>query len=150
MGKGIVVAAVVAVLLLAFAGCGGGDGDSTVSKAEYKNQVRLVCNEAEQRLQELISRLKKEYEASTKVAEARYQAKNLQKLMDLYEETTAELADIGLPEGNEKEAEKLLHSREEAAAKVQASPLGTRDAFPVIFKDANDILKRFEANGCLL
>ena len=149
MGKGIFVAGVAAVLLLAFAGCGGGE-DSSVSQAEYKTQVTLVCNGAEQKVQELISQLKQEYQERPEKAEAQYQAENLLKLIGVYEETTEELADVGVPEGKEKEAEDLIHAREEAAAEVQASPLGTRDAFQVVFRDANDILKKLEANGCLL
>jgi apolipoprotein N-acyltransferase len=148
VGKGIVVAAVMA-MLLAFAGCGGGS-DPTISEAEYKTELKLVCNESEQRVQDLVTQLKKEYEARSQKAEAQYQAENIQKLMVVYEETTEELSDIGLPEGNEEEAETLVHEREEAAAKVQASPLGTRDAFPVIFKGANEILKKHEAPGCVL
>lgn len=150
MGKGICIAAVVLAMLFAIAGCGGGEGETTVSGSEYKTQVTLVCNQAEQKLQELITRLKNEYQERPEKAEAQYQAENLLKLIGLYEETTEELADVGVPEGNEKEAEDLIHAREEAAAQVQASPLGTRDAFQVVFRDANDILKKLEANGCLL
>ena len=150
MGKGIFIAAVVLVVLFAAVGCGGGGGVTTVSESEYKSQVTLVCNEAEQKLQELITSLKQEYQERPQKAEARYQAENLLKLIGLYEETTEELADIGVPEDNEKEAEDLIHAREESAAEVQASPLGTRDAFQVVFRDANDILKKLEANGCLL
>ena len=150
MGKGIFIAAVVLAMLFAVVGCGGGGGETTVSASEYKSQVTLVCNQAEQKLQELITRLKNEYQERPEKAEARYQAENLLKLIGLYEETTEELADVGVPEGGEEEAEDLIHAREESAAEVQASPLGTRDAFQVVFRDANDILKKLEANGCML
>jgi len=150
VGKGIFIAAVVLAMLFAVVGCGGGGGETTVSASEYKSQVTLVCNQAEQKLQELITRLKNEYQERPEKAEARYQAENLLKLIGLYEETTEELADVGVPEGGEEEAEDLIHAREESAAEVQASPLGTRDAFQVVFRDANDILKKLEANGCML
>lgn len=147
MRKGTIVVAVLA-MLLALVGCG--DGDSSLSKAEYKNEVRLVCNESEQRIEELVSQLKQEYQEREQVATAKYQAENLLKVIDSYDETTEELADIGLPEGEEKKVEAFIQEREEAAAKVKASPLGTRDAFPVIFKGANEMAEEVGAAGCVV
>jgi hypothetical protein len=149
VGKGTIGLAAMMVVLLVVSGCGGG-GDTTVSQSDYKNQVKLVCNESEQRIETLVQRLKHEYQESEQVATAQFQAENLLKVIDAYEVATGELADIGFPEEEEKKAEEMIRVREEAAAKVQASPLGTRDALPVIFKEANVMAEDLGAGGCIL
>ena len=129
----------VLALLLAVAGCGGSDDDSSVSKEEFGQQLKLACNEGLQERETLVRNLTREYyEEREERATPEYQAENLLKVMATYQKTTDKIADIGLPEGEEEKVEGFIKAREEAAAKVEASPIGTRDALESIFKDANE------------
>jgi hypothetical protein len=134
--RGMILFAVLA-LLLALAGCGGGDGDASLSKQEFTNELKLACNKGKQEREVLVTTISRDYyEKHAGRATPEYQEKNLLKLMDVYAGTTEKIVDIGLPEGNEKKAEEFIHAREEATAKVEASPLGTRDNLEIIFKPA--------------
>jgi len=140
---------VVLALLAALAGCGS--DSSSVSKDEFTRELKLVCNKGLQERETLIKNLTQEYyEERAERATPEYQAKNLRSLMDVYQGTTEQIADIGLPEGEEEKVEALIKSREEAAAKVQASPLGTRDNLEIIFKDPDAKAEAFDAPSCAL
>jgi hypothetical protein len=133
--RGIVSIAIVA-LIAALAGCGEGDS-SSLSKQEFTNQLKLACNKGKQERETLVTNISRDYyEHHAGRATPEYQTENLLKLMDVYQGTTKEIADIGLPDGSAKKVEAFLHAREEAAAKVEASPLGTRDNLEIIFKPA--------------
>lgn len=149
--KGRLGFAILMAMLLVFVGCGGGGEDSSLSKDEYTQQLKLVCNEGLKERATLIRSLSKAYyEKRAQNPTPKYQAENLLKLIAVYQATTQAIADIGLPEGQEKEVEAFIHAREEAAAKVEASPIGTRDAIETIFKDSNEKAVALDAETCVL
>jgi hypothetical protein len=123
--KGISAIVVVVVIgLLGMTGCGG--GDSSISKAEYEQQIEVACNKGLKEREELLKEITPEYEKQARGASqkelAEIQARNIRKLMAIYRGTTEELADVDLPEQGEKMAEELVKSREDGAAKVEADP----------------------------
>lgn len=147
MPKGRTLIAAIAAVL-AFAGCGG-SGDSTLSKAEFTQQLKLVCNEGQQARQTLINNISRDYyEHHAQRPTDHYQEQNLLKLMATYQATTNKIADIGLPEGEEKKVERFIQSREEAAAKVEASPLGTRDNLLELFRGPEEEAQALGVGGC--
>jgi hypothetical protein len=128
------VLVVLLVSLLVVAGCGGSD-DETLTKQEFTEQLKEVCVQGREERRTLLKNLAKEYYEERAVAPTdSYQAKNLLKLMAIVQDTTHEIVDIGLPEGEEEKVEDWIRMREEAAAKVEASPLGTRDNLQAIFE----------------
>jgi hypothetical protein len=143
--KAIVVLAVAGVLLLV-TGCGG--GDSPVSKQEYDQKLELVCNKGLQEREELLKEVDKKFEEQGRKASNEFKAENIRKLIEVYEGTTGEIADIGLPEQSEKKAEELVQAREDAAAKVQADPLDSINNLPKIFAPANELAEDLEAKAC--
>lgn len=148
MRRGSIFIAVMAVFAL-LAGCGG--GNSSLSKDEFARELKLVCNKGLQERETLIKNLTQEYyEQRAERATPKYQAENLRSLMNIYQGTTEQIAEIGLPEGEEEKVEALLHAREEAAAKVKASPIGTRDNLEIIFKEADQKAEAFSAPSCAL
>lgn len=151
MRKGIIVSAVVLAAISALVGCGG--GDSSVSAADYSNELRLACNKGEREIEELVGRISENYyEKREQAPTTKFQVENLLKVISAYDDVTGEIADIGIPEeGNQqKQAEELVKTREEAVAKVEASPLGTRDSIPQIFKSANELAEDLGASTCMM
>ncbi|HET9154115.1 MAG TPA: hypothetical protein VFN85_08365 [Solirubrobacterales bacterium] len=123
MQKGISPFVFVLIGILGIAGCGG---SSSVSSAEYKRQSELVCNKGLSDREELLKEVSAEYEKRNPNASAREeaeeQARNVRKLMAVYQGTTEELADLGFPAQGEKMAEELVQAREDGAAKLEADP----------------------------
>lgn len=141
--KVIVCLGVAAALLV---GCGS--DDSSISKQEYDQKLELVCNEGLQAREELINDLGEELQQQRKKPSTDSQTEAVRKLIAAYQTTTEEIADIGLPEENEQKAEELVEAREEAAAKVEADPLGSVGITATTFERANKLAEDFEAKAC--
>jgi hypothetical protein len=147
--KGIAGLGIAIVLLLVAAGCGG--GSSTISQQEYEHELELVCNKGLQAREDAFREITQEYEELSEAeATAQVQNENLLKLIDLYQETTEEIDEIGVPEGNEKKAEELVEEREVATNKVKADPAGTRPRFSQIFEKSSQLAKSFGAQACVV
>jgi hypothetical protein len=136
-------------MVLAFAGCGGGGGDSTLSKQEFTKELKEVCENGREARRVLLKELAKEYyEERAHAPTDAYQAGNILKLVAIIQGTTDEIAAIGLPEGEEKKVEEWIRGREEAAAKVEASPLGTRDNLQAIFEGSYAASRALGVGSC--
>ena len=133
MRKAIAGLAAVGALLLVSSGCGGGD-DSTVGKQEYDQKLELVCNQGVKEREAFLEEVNKGFEERGGKVSKAFQTENLRKLVAIYQGTTEEIADIGLPEENKEKAEELVETREKAAAQVEADPLGSVESLPTIFK----------------
>jgi hypothetical protein len=143
--KVIAVLAAVGTLALVV-GCGG--EDSTVSKQEYDQKLELACNKGLQEREEMLEEISQKFEEGGRKTSKDFQSENLIALIALYEGTTEEIADIGVPEEGEQEAEELVQAREDAAAKVQDDPLGSIDSLITIFAEANKLAEDLEAKSC--
>lgn len=132
-------------------GCGGGDG-STLSKAEYIQQLELVCNKGLQKREEFIENGNKEAEKNPKresQAETEaVQAGHIRELMAIYSGTTKEIADLSPPEQVEKKAEELVQAREDAAAKVDADPVKAVGEGAALFAKTAKAAEDLEVSGC--
>lgn len=146
MLKGIVGLAVAGTLLLVAVGCGS--EDSSVSKQEYDQKLELVCNKGLQEREELIKEISQEFEEQERKADAKAQAETVNKLIAVYQATTEEIADIGVPEQGEKKADELVEAREEAAAKVEADPIGSLGVSNTTFEKANKTAEDLEVKSC--
>lgn len=146
MHKAIAGLAVVGALLLVVTGCGS--DDSSLSKQEYDQQLELVCNQGLQEREELLEDVGREFEERQRQTDPDFQASSIRRLIAIYDGTTDEIADLGLPDQGEQKAEELVQAREDAAAKVEADPLGSREKLVPIFSKANKVAEELEAKSC--
>jgi len=135
--------------LAVMAGCGG--GDSTLSKAEYEQQLELVCNKGLQERGELVSAVNREFEQKREgKTSPKYEAENLTKLATVYEGTTEDIDDLGLPDQEAEQIEEFIRAREEASARVLADPLSARGNLEPIFEDANKLAISLDVKSCAM
>jgi hypothetical protein len=120
-----------------------------LSKKEFTEQLKQVCQKGGEEKRDLVEAMTKDYyEKRAGRATPEYQAENLRKLMAIIQGTTATIADIGLPEGEEKQVEEFIHTREETAARIEASPLGSRDNLEQLFQPIFGQAKRLGVGRC--
>ena len=148
MGKGLAVLGALLISVFAMAGCGE---DSSLSQAEYEQQLELVCNTGIRERAELVSAVTREFEEQLeRKTSPQYEAENLKKLAATYEHTTEEIDDLGLPEQDPEKIEELIQTREEAAAKVLADPLGARGNLDPIFEEADQVAESLGVKSCTM
>ncbi|HEY3435323.1 MAG TPA: hypothetical protein VGK41_06695, partial [Solirubrobacterales bacterium] len=141
--KAIIGLAVAAALL---AGCGG--DDSSVSRQEYDQQLELICNKGLQEREEMLEDLGQKLQETNQQSNVEAQKETILELIGAYQGTTEEIDDIGLPEQGEKKAEELVAAREDAAAKVEADPIGSLGVTNTTFEKANKVAEDLEAKSC--
>jgi glutamine synthetase adenylyltransferase len=136
--------------LLGTSGCGG--GDSSISKAEYDQQLELVCNKGLSQREETLGEIAQEYKTRDRNASAKElaqeQSANVRKLMAVYRGTTEEIEGIGQPEEEEKLAEELVKAREDVVAKVEADPSAAIANAGTIFTKASNLAEKFGIASC--
>jgi hypothetical protein len=146
--KGLVILAALLVSLFAMAGCGE---DSSLSQAEYEQQLELVCNKGIQERAKLVNEVSREFEEQReRKSTPQYEAENVSKLATVYEGTTEELNELGPPEEEPEKVEAMIRAREEASAKVLADPLGARGQLEPIFEDPNKLAESLGVKSCAM
>lgn len=146
MPKGISLVAVVMIGLLGIPGCGG--DSSSLSKSEYEQKLELVCNTGLRKRAEFVAELSREYHKPQQGLTPEEQSENLRNLMTVYQGTTEEIADIGLPEQDGKKAEELVKAREDAVARIKANPRSALPKFNEIFAKAFRTAEEFGVESC--
>ncbi len=148
MHKRISGVVIVLIGLLGITGCGDA---SSISKSDYKQQVELVCNKGLKEREELLKKVTPEYVRRSRNATAKErveeQEQNVRKLMTVYQGTTEELVDIGLPDEGEKTAEELVKAREDGASKLKADPRLIGE-FTAIFAKASKSAEDLGVSSC--
>jgi len=145
--KATAIAALMALVLVA-AGCGG--SDSTLTEKEFEQQLKVACNNGAQESSEVYEKISNLYSEGKRKPTRDFQEENLGKMMGVYENTTENIAEIGLPEEGKERAEDLIKAREDGAAKATADIWETRNEYLVIFKDANERAREYDASACTI
>jgi hypothetical protein len=141
--KGIGAIVVVLIGLFGATGCGG--GSSSLTQAEYNQQLELVCNQGLQEREEFLINSNKEAANGEKVGKA----EGIRRYIGVYENTTEKIAELDAPEQTEKIAEEYVQAREAAAAKAYADPISAVANSLIIFKKANEIAEDdLEVSSC--
>jgi len=121
-GAFLAVMAVLAAALLAFAGCGGGDETTTLTKAEFTKQANAGCKEHSKEREELFKKVSNELDPS-EVTRADQEDLISEVLLPPFEKDVENLKSLGAPEGDEKQVEAIIEAMENSIKKVEAKPL---------------------------
>lgn len=123
MKKGAVFALVAALAaLLAFAGCGGGDDTTEITKAEFTKQANAGCKEHTKERDELFKQVSSEIDPS-EVTRADQEDLISEVLLPPFEKDIENLKSLGAPAGDEQQVEEIIKAMEDAVKDVEAKPL---------------------------
>ena len=144
MNKGLIASMLALVALLALlTGCGGGD-EETLTKAEYVRKGNAICGKWQQARGNLFRKMNQEVKPP--VTQAKKEAVILT-ILKPYGTAVEELADLSLPEGDEKQAEKAVTAMEESYDQARANP-GTLMSSSQPFSVANELADDYGLTEC--
>lgn len=123
MKKGAILALAAAlVALLAFAGCGGGDETTELTKAEFTKQANAGCKEHSKERDELFKQVTNELDPS-EVTRADQENLISEVLLPPFEKDIENLKSLGAPAGDEQQVEEIIKAMEDAVKDVEDKPL---------------------------
>ncbi|HEY6145623.1 MAG TPA: hypothetical protein VIV13_05070 [Solirubrobacterales bacterium] len=148
MNKGIfLVAALVAAVSLAMLGCGSDDSAGSLTRAEYIKQGNAICKKGEEERLDKIGKALAKLDNSKELNNAA-KAKFVRTVaLPPYEKQTENLKELGLPDGEEEEAEAVVEAMEGAARKVEDEPVAALTT-GVPFEEANKAATDFGLKSC--
>lgn len=152
MNKGVLglIACLLAALSLLFAGCGGGDDEtSSLTKAQFVKQANALCKKAEEEKGKAIKALVAKLNPKKQLTLAQKENLVVTVILPPYEQTTEDLKNLGAPEGDEEKLEAIIEAREEATKKTKADPsvavTTVRD-----FEEANKLATKYGISNCIV
>lgn len=147
MKKGAFLALTAALAaLLVFAGCGGDDETSALTKAEFTKQANAGCKEHDQERNELFKEVSNEIDPS-EVTRADQEMLITDVLLPPYEKDIENLQSLGAPAGDEQRVEEIIEAMEKAVEKVEAKPLvALRNSNQ--FAEANALAAKYGLDDC--
>lgn len=150
MKKGAFLAlmAVLMAALLAFAGCGGGDETTSLTKAEFTKQANAACKEHAKERDELFKKVSNEIDAS-EVTRKDQEMLISDVLLPPYEKNIESLESLGAPEGDEEKIEALIEAMEGSIEKVEAQPLVALRT-TTQFAEPNALAQKYGLDDCVL
>ena len=110
------------VALFAFAGCGGGDDTTQLTKAEFTKQANAGCKEHSKERDELFKKVTSELDAS-EVTRADQENLIDEVLLPPFEKDIENLKSLGAPAGDEQQVEEIIKAMEDAIKNVEEKPL---------------------------
>lgn len=140
------IAAILAVLIAGFVlgGCGGGDDEPTLTKAEFIEQGDQICKENYEEREELLMGYLAEAKAKGKLPPlSEQEAILVDEVLPIFQIQSEELEELGLPKAGTARAEEILAGLEAAIQGVEDQPRvaiekGSKVNFAAVEKMARD------------
>jgi hypothetical protein len=106
-------------LLLFTLGCGSGNSTTSLTRGEFIKQGNAICEKQQNKRKEMIG------EAVAEIPKGQVMSDKLKKRVMLeitpfYEKMTAELKQLGTPEGDEQQVEAMIKAMEKAPKETRA------------------------------
>lgn len=145
------VACLLAALSLLFAGCGGGDDETTSSltRAQFIKQGNAICKKSEEEKGKAIRALISKLDPSKPISQKRKEQLVVTVILPPYEQTTEDLKGLGTPEGDEEEVEDIIKEMEKAAKEAKADP-GVAVTSVRQFEKANKMATSYGLTSCIV
>ena len=142
-----VLAAVVAslALVMLLQGCGSSD-EEALTKAEFLNQGRVICNQWEREREEALGEALAEVEGK-KVTQQMKEDAVIKVLLRPYQRMTDKLAELSPPEGDEEKVEAILRAMKDTSENIEESP-GTSLSSSVQFDKADKLAGSYGLTDC--
>jgi len=125
-------------------GCGGGDDEASLTKAEFIKQGDAICAEAEEKKNAALEKAfqKKENQSSQKAVQERLVTEvALPPVATMAEE----LADLGAPDD---QASAIVEGYEEAVEEIEADPAAAVASEEGPFKEPNELAADYGFKEC--
>ena len=144
---------VLALGLVALAGCGGDDSENEdfspvvadpLSKVEFLRQADQICFSSESRVEAAADDLLGQSEPDP--AEVERIALNI--AVPALEAEVRAIRALGAPEGDEAEVEAILKATERGIAEIEADPRGLADGPPSGLREAQKLAERYGSQEC--
>jgi hypothetical protein len=114
---------VLASALALVTGCGGGDDEESLTKAQFIKQADAICEKQNKKKNEDLVKAYAKLEKEGKTAGKKGEAELIGDVaLPPIAQMTEELADLGLPEEQEDQAEQFITEMEQAVAEVEEDP----------------------------
>jgi len=141
-----------ASLLALLAGCGSSSDDSSaaaLTKSQFIAQGDQICQKAHQQRDEVFKQLLAENGNKPPLGKAEQEEVILTKILPPWETMTAELGELGVPSGEEEQAEAIVDGYQETVDTMREDPgsaLETSGA--TSFAEADKLAKQFGFKVC--
>jgi len=133
-------------LTLLIGGCGGGDSESaTLTKAQFIKEANSICLKGEAKRGQVLNEVSQGLSGSNISPGQKEQL--VLEVLTPYEGTTAQLAELDVPDGEEKRVEAIVAAMEEAADRVKADP-NTAIVSTAPFNKANKLARGYGLDRC--
>ena len=135
------------VLVACFLGGCGGEDEEALTKAEYVKQGEAICERHNKKKDAALLKAFEDLSKSGKTAGPKAEEEVIADVaLPPVAQMTEELADLGLPEEQEAEAEKFISEMEAAVSEVEEDPSRALTAEP--FGQAKASAKRLGFTAC--
>ncbi len=149
MKKGAFLALALALAaLLAFAGCGGDDETSSLTKAEFTKQANAGCKEHEEERGELFEEVTRPLDPN-EYTKADQELIILEALLPPYERNIENLKSLGAPSGDEQQVEAIIEAMEKSVEKVEDEPIVAIDSTRQ-FEESNALAEKYGLDACVI
>lgn len=146
-GSVFLLSGVLAAAVLIFAGCGGGDDETTaLTKAEFVKQANAICKEAEK---ERLSLFKQVVATVDPDGTKQERDKALREvIVEPYEGAAQEIESLGAPSGDEAKISALVDAMEASLRKVEKNPrlVGRTN---IQFAEPNKLANEYGLTDCV-
>jgi hypothetical protein len=150
-GRGVFVAAAIAVALVV-AGCGGGGDSSTtissISKGDFIAKADAICKKGTERLQKAIFASLKNPRNLTKVSEAEQIRIVTTAMIPNVSREAKELRALGIPEGDQERIDAMIGALEEGVETAEQDPQAVTKSSDVVFGISSRIAGEYGLTAC--
>jgi hypothetical protein len=150
-GRGTCVVAAM-VIMLAVAGCGGGNDSSSstgsISKEKFVAKADAICKKGTERMQAAIFAALKHPRNLTKVSKAEQEKIVATAMVPSVSREVRELRALPVPEGDEEKVDAMIRALEEGVETAERDPEAVTKSSDVVFGISSRLAGEYGLQAC--